>query len=380
MSEGAQEQPEAPAEAPVEVQEAGDAAGEQDAVADGQQQDGQPPMTKSQLKKLKKRQYFEERKLKRRETERQRKQEEQARRREEGRQRMAAMTEEEQAKWREERNARGQARKQERQEAKARMEKALESGQKVVIDLDFADLMREPERKSICGQLAYSWHANCAAQHPLHLVLTSVQGTMKAVLDKQVSGYKNWKATITEKPYIEHFAGEKGRLVYLTADSEHELQELDGEAVYIIGGIVDRNRHKLLCYNKAEEQGIRHARLPVGDYMKLASSQVMTTNHVVEIMLRWLELRDWKRAFEAVIPPRKRKAEDGEQEEEEDEQPQQKQQKQGSDAAQEQQAACGGGDAGEQQQAEAAPEAEQQQEQEQQAAAAEAAAAAGEQA
>lgn len=35
--------------------------------------------------------------------------------------------------------------------------------------------MREPEQKSICGQLGYSWHANCAAQHPLHLVLSSVQ-------------------------------------------------------------------------------------------------------------------------------------------------------------------------------------------------------------
>lgn len=44
-----------------------------------------------------------------------------------------------------------------------------------MIDLDFADLMREPEQKSICGQLGYSWHANCAAQHPLHLALTSVQ-------------------------------------------------------------------------------------------------------------------------------------------------------------------------------------------------------------
>lgn len=40
-----------------------------------------------------------------------------------GRQRMAAMTEEEQARYREERNARGLARKQERQEAKALMEK-----------------------------------------------------------------------------------------------------------------------------------------------------------------------------------------------------------------------------------------------------------------
>ncbi|KAL4440738.1 hypothetical protein ABPG77_000447 [Micractinium sp. CCAP 211/92] len=334
-----------PVEQPVQAQEADDAAGGQEAAADDQQQDGQQPMTKSQLKKLKKRQYYEERKQKRKEAERQRKQEEQARRREEGRQRMAAMTEEEQAKWREERNARGLARKQERQEAKARMEKALETGQKVVIDLDFADLMREPEQKSICGQLGYSWHANCAAQHPLHLVLSSVQGTMKAVLDKQVSGYKNWKATITEKPYIEHFADQRERLVYLTADSDNELQELDPEAIYIIGGIVDRNRHKLLCYNKAEQQGIKHARLPIGDYIKLASSQVMTTNHVVEIMLRWLELRDWKQAFEAVIPPRKRKAGEGEEDEEEgegDEQPpQQKQQKQ-----EEGQAAGGSGAAG----------------------------------
>lgn len=45
----------------------------------------------------------------------------------------------------------------------------------MVVDLDFADLMHEGELKSICGQLAYSWHANCAAQQPMHLALTSVQ-------------------------------------------------------------------------------------------------------------------------------------------------------------------------------------------------------------
>ena len=59
------------------------------------------------------------------------------------------------------------------------------------------------------------------------------------------------------QPYLEHFTAEgipKHMLVYLTADSDNELGELDPAAVYIIGGIVDRNRHKQLCYNKAVEE------------------------------------------------------------------------------------------------------------------------------
>ncbi|PSC68994.1 tRNA (guanine(9)-N1)-methyltransferase [Micractinium conductrix] len=307
------EAPQAPAPAADEPEAVGEAPQDDGVPAGELQADGETlAISKSQMKKLKKRQFYEDRKRHRKEAEKARKQADLERRREEGRQRFESMTEEEQAAWREERNARSAARKQERQEMKARMEKAVAEGQKVIIDLDFADLMRETEQKSICGQLAYSWHANCRAQRPLHLVLSGVQGKMKEILDKQVSGYRNWQATVTEQPYVQHFAEQKEKLVYLTADSDNELEELDPEAIYIIGGIVDRNRHKLLCYNKAVEQGISHARLPIGDYMKLASSQVMTTNHVVEIILRWLELKDWKQAFEAVIPTRKRKHEEDE--------------------------------------------------------------------
>ncbi|KAI9743361.1 MAG: tRNA (guanine(9)-N(1))-methyltransferase [Claussenomyces sp. TS43310] len=94
-------------------------------------------------------------------------------------------------------------------------------------------------------------------------------------------------------------------IVYLSSDSEHTLSVLSPYTTYIIGGLVDKNRYKGVCYKRARERGIPTAKLPIGEYMSMQSRTVLTTNHVVEIMVRWLETGDWGKAFLQVIPKRK---------------------------------------------------------------------------
>lgn len=95
------------------------------------------------------------------------------------------------------------------------------------------------------------------------------------------------------------------QLIYLSSDSEHTLETLSPYTTYVIGGIVDKNRHKGLCHRRAVELGIPTAKLPIGEYMQMQSRTVLATNHVVEIMVDWLESGSWEQAFLKCIPKRK---------------------------------------------------------------------------
>jgi len=83
------------------------------------------------------------------------------------------------------------------------------------------------------------------------------------------------------------------------------LEKIDKEDYYIIGGIVDHNRYKRLTIEKAEKDGIRHMRLPIGENIKLSACKVLTVNHVFEILLRVSNKEDWKDAIMNTVPQRK---------------------------------------------------------------------------
>ena len=97
------------------------------------------------------------------------------------------------------------------------------------------------------------------------------------------------------------------RVVYLTADSPNVLHALDAADIYIIGGLVDRNRHKGIAMERAAAAGVRHARLPLDNSVcdMGTATKMLTSLHVFQILLEWGSSRSWASAFRSVVPSRK---------------------------------------------------------------------------
>lgn len=205
------------------------------------------------------------------------------------------------------------------------------------------------------GQLGYVYSANRLAKRPFSALMHTSAGTSLSprLWEKMAkTGYERWSGCYWYddglETFVEEFQNPPDRtaappeqarlmvhlppgmtpsshsLVYLSADSEDELATLSPNDIYIIGGIVDRNRYKNLCQGKAEKLGIRTARLPIGKFLEVEGRKVLTVNQasaplsrlrhrtfhtadeqVFSILVEYVERQDWRAAFEAVIPPRK---------------------------------------------------------------------------
>lgn len=174
-------------------------------------------------------------------------------------------------------------------------------GLKVLIDCDFESSLTDKEKGSLKQQIMYCHALNKGSEHPIEFIATGVSEYLKEELNKVSWG--NWPLELCAEGYLDKYPKEK--LVYLTADSEVELESFDKEMIYIIGGLVDHNRLKMITYNKAKEQEILTARLPLNKYVKLERSAVLTVNHVAGLILKFMETEDWGLAITDAIPARK---------------------------------------------------------------------------
>lgn len=55
--------------------------------------------------------------------------------------------------------------------------------------------------------------------------------------------------------------------MYLTGDAEEDMQDVEPDSMYVIGGMVDHNRIKRGTYDKAKSMGLRMLRFPIQQHL-----------------------------------------------------------------------------------------------------------------
>ncbi|CAO2600176.1 tRNA methyltransferase 10 homolog A [Lemmus lemmus] len=176
-----------------------------------------------------------------------------------------------QKQWEEQRELRKEKRKEKRKRKKLERQCQLESGSdgsdrkrirrnvvhsslRLIIDCSFDDLMVLKDIKKLHKQIQRCYAENRRASHPVQFYLTSHGGQLKKNMNENDKGWVNWKG---------------------------------------------------LTFKQASSYGIEHAQLPLADFVKMNSRKVLAVNHVFEIILEFLETRDWQEAFFTILPQRK---------------------------------------------------------------------------
>eukprot|EP00934_Nitzschia_sp_Nitz4_P001496 Nitzschia sp. Nitz4//scaffold98_size77359//46788//47759//NITZ4_005550-RA/size77359-processed-gene-0.40-mRNA-1//-1//CDS//3329560763//1496//frame0 len=257
-----------------------------------------PPLTKKQRKRLLKRQQFQEKK-------RQKKEERRAKAIEAGRdieaeQRLQA-----------ERTATGDRKRRLDHIWNTEKLPIAQKSFQICLDCSFESLMQEREIASLAQQIRYCYSYNKKSPNPCLVSATSLEDGSETLqhLHKE-AGFAEWGSrlfTCTNKSLEDYYANRKSKIVYLTSDSDTVLSTLDPESIYVIGGIVDRNRLKNTTLDRAKELGVATAQLPLdAHWTNRTSTPVLTCNHVLNILLKYREFgEDWAKALEEVLPRRK---------------------------------------------------------------------------
>nr|XP_020860168.1 tRNA methyltransferase 10 homolog B [Phascolarctos cinereus] len=184
---------------------------------------------------------------------------------------------------------------------------AKSSGPKLCIDLSMTNRMTKKELSRLAGQIRRLYGSNKKAKKPFWICLTgfTTDSPLYEECLRMNDGFSNYLIDTTEEDCLNLFPLES--LVYLTPDSEHALEDVDLDKVYIIGGLVDESIQKKLTFQKARENSIQTARLPIQEYMvKSASaknyhSEILAINQVFDILSTYVETRNWPAALKTGV-------------------------------------------------------------------------------
>lgn len=185
-----------------------------------------------------------------------------------------------------------------------KLKNSLISPFKIIFDLDYDNLMKTREFKSLSSQLAYCHFLNKKLTHTFCYYITSYKN--EAMVELEAMGSKNWYVNLFEDHFTELdiIKNTNKEVIYLSPDSSNVLDDINSNTLYIIGGFVDKPVSKNRSLYKANNLNIKTAKLPLDTYLKDLVNPVLNINTVVEIMGYYLESRSWELAIKKAIPNR----------------------------------------------------------------------------
>ncbi|TRY51628.1 tRNA (Guanine-1)-methyltransferase [Cryptosporidium tyzzeri] len=199
-------------------------------------------------------------------------------------------------------------------------------GPTLIIDCDYDDKLSDRNLKSLVVQLSISYSCIRKSKIPLKMIICGVSQRLKQGLYKTLA--ESWLGVEilsdkVNKVVSDRYSDKNSNyeIIYLSADSNNVLtskqdqdeygnssnQGFNNKQIFIIGGIIDRNKYKNISKLRAEEFNIKTAKLPIIESgMTLCSNQVLTVNHVIECIVKYNETCNWYTTFDSILPKRKK--------------------------------------------------------------------------
>lgn len=194
---------------------------------------------------------------------------------------------------------------------KEKLLEAKHSGPRLCIDLSMTHHMSKKELSRLAGQIRRLYGSNKKADRPFWICLTgfTTDSPLYEECLRMNDGFSSYLLDIIEEDCLSVFPLET--LVYLTPDSEHALEDVDLNTVYILGGLVDESIQKKVTFQKAREHSVKTARLPIQEYMvrrqneKNYHSEILAINQVFDILSTYFETQNWPEALKKGVSSRK---------------------------------------------------------------------------
>lgn len=211
----------------------------------------------------------------------------------------------------EERNAyikeKGQRVLAEKNAIEAKFKTGREKGMTVVIDCGFENIMSTRELQSLAMQLNYVHLRMKKTDNLYRLALVNYKGSF--VEYSKARNIPNWWFADLIPGDLTDYIAERdilpSKVVYLSPDSEEELQTFEDDVMYVIGGIVDNMIYPFQSVEKAKSIKVKSMKLPLEEFRKINHFRpCLNINTVFDIIDGYRTTKDMTTAILDSLPDR----------------------------------------------------------------------------